>query len=128
MSKEPDAPATDAAPAPTPSVDRGTYEIIRDRLVVHGRELAGRAEALNSRRIALFGSTELALAGSERIRTENNCVPRDVAEVGGRLLFGYNVFIGLKIETAVADVFSLHAIERTESGFAFQPIAPDAGD
>jgi hypothetical protein len=102
-------------------VERGTYEIIRDRLLQHGRELGNRAEALNARRLELFGSTELTVVGNERIRTENNCVPRDIVSVAGRLLFGYNVFIGLKNETAVADVFSLHEFAETESGFSFEP-------
>jgi MoxR-like ATPase len=53
----------------------------------------------------------MALLGSDRIRTENNCVPRDIVEAGGELLlFGYNVFIGLKTETQVSDVFSLHRV------------------
>ncbi len=125
MSQEPEKTAADAA---APSVDRGTYEIIRDRLVAQGRALGEKADALNAKRQELFGSTELAIVGSERIRTENNCVPRDIVGVGGRLLFGYNVFIGLRTETAVADVFSLHDFTRTESGFAFTQLAPDAGD
>ena len=32
------------------------------------------AEALNARRLEVFGGTELRLLGTERIRTENNCV------------------------------------------------------
>ncbi|MFP3986971.1 DNA repair ATPase [Streptomyces sp. E11-3] len=89
-------------------LDAGTYEVLRDRLAGQAAELARRAETLNTRRTEAFGSTELALTGTERIRTENNCVPRDIASVGGKLLFGYNVFIGLKPETSVSDVFALH--------------------
>ena len=77
---------------PPPTVERGTYEIIRDRLIERGRVLGERAEALNAKRLALFGSTELAVIGSERIRTENNCVPRDIVSVGDRPLFGFNAF------------------------------------
>ncbi len=121
--------STDAeAQTPQPTVERGTYEIIRDRLIERGRVLGERAEALNAKRLALFGSTELAVIGSERIRTENNCVPRDIVSVGDRLLFGFNVFIGLKTETSVDAVFSLHELAKTEEGFAFNPIALDAGD
>jgi len=90
------------------SLDTGTYEVLRDRLGAQATELAGRADALNTARIAEFGSTDLTLTGTERIRTENNCVPRDIVAVGDRLLFGYNVFMGLKPETAVGDVFALH--------------------
>ena len=91
-----------------PEIERGTYEIIRDRLLGHGKVLAELADTLNEIRLELFGSTDLAVLGNERIRTENNCVPRDIKEVGNYLLFGYNVFIGLKRETHIEDVFSLH--------------------
>ncbi len=91
------------------SLDAGTYEILRARLGAQAKELAQRAEALNARRISTFGGQQMRLLGTERIRTENNCVPRDIAEVGGAMLFGYNVFIGLRAETSVTDVFSVHA-------------------
>src|SRR5688500_18282106 len=93
------------------SIDQGTYEVIRTRLSAHGRTLADKAKSLNQRRIQTFGGMEMALLGSDRIRTENNCVPRDIVEVGSNLLFGYNVFIGLKTETQVSDVLSLHRLE-----------------
>ena len=80
----------------TTGLDTGTYEVLRDRLAAQAAELARRAEALNARRTEEFGSTELRLAGTERLRTEHNCVPRDIVAVGGVLLFGYNVFLGLK--------------------------------
>ncbi|GAB2958446.1 hypothetical protein GCM10023080_017770 [Streptomyces pseudoechinosporeus] len=90
------------------TLDTGTYEVLRDRLAAQATELARRAEALNARRTEEFGSTRLELTGTERIRTEHNCVPRDIVAVGDHLLFGYNVFLGLKPETTVADVFALH--------------------
>ncbi|MFI5758265.1 DNA repair ATPase [Streptomyces sp. NPDC051569] len=91
-------------------VDAGTYEVLRDRLGARAGELARRAEALNSRRIEAFGSTELALTGTESIRTERPGVPRDVVSVGGCLLFGGNVLPGSAsgAGTAVGDVFALH--------------------
>ena len=52
--------------------------MLRARLAEQAAELARRAEALNARRVETFGSTELRLVGTERIRTENNCVPRDI--------------------------------------------------
>ncbi|HSR52099.1 MAG TPA: DNA repair ATPase, partial [Acidobacteriota bacterium] len=94
------------------NLDRGTYEIIRDRLAGQARELGRKAEDLNRRRLGLFGTSEMALVGNERIRTENNCVPRDLIAVGSRLLFGYNVFIGLRRETRVRDVLTLHRFGR----------------
>src|SRR4028118_293509 len=92
-------------------MEQGTYELLRERLSSHGKTLADKAKTLNARRVELFGGTEMALLGSDRIRTENNCVPRDIVEVGDNLLFGYNVFLGLKTETQVSDVLSLHRLE-----------------
>ena len=111
-----------------PEIERGTYEIIRDRLLGHGKTLAERADGLNKKRLEIFGGTELAVLGNERIRTENNCVPRDIKEVGNYLLFGYNVFIGLKKETHVEDVLSLHSHEKTEDGFVFRKVEKDSPD
>ncbi|MFI5893051.1 DNA repair ATPase [Actinoplanes sp. NPDC051513] len=92
----------------TSTLDAGTYEVLRARLGAQAKELAARAEALNDRRVRTFGGWPMTLTGTERIRTENNCVPRDIAHVGGAMLFGYNVFIGLKAETSIADVFAVH--------------------
>ncbi|GAB2945115.1 DNA repair ATPase [Streptomyces heilongjiangensis] len=92
----------------TSGLDTGTYEVLRDRLTAQAAELARRAEALNTRRTEEFGSTLLELTSTERLRTEHNCVPRDIVAVGDTLLFGHNVFLGLKPETAVGDVFALY--------------------
>ena len=92
-------------------MEQGTYELLRERLSSSGKALAQKASSLNKRRIDLFGGSEMALLGSDRVRTENNCVPRDIVEAGGLLLFGYNVFIGLRTETQPADVFSLHRLD-----------------
>ncbi|WP_328594254.1 DNA repair ATPase [Actinomadura macrotermitis] len=107
-------------------LDHGTYEVLRARLAGQAAELAGRAERLNARRLEVFGGTELRLLGTERIRTEQNCVPRDVVSVGGLMLFGYNVFLGLKPETEVGDVFSLHRFTGGDDGFAFETARLDA--
>ncbi|WP_433374073.1 DNA repair ATPase [Streptosporangium sp. CA-115845] len=113
---------TDAPGAEGAGLDAGTYEVLRTRLAEQAAELASRSDALNAERLAVFGGAELRLIGTERIRTENNCVPRDIVSVGGLMLFGYNVFIGLKPETAVADVFSMHTFVRdTADAFRFDP-------
>ncbi|MGX6604581.1 DNA repair ATPase [Micromonosporaceae bacterium Da 78-11] len=101
------------------TLDAGTYEVLRSRLGAQAKELAARAEALNARRIEAFGGQQMRLLGTERIRTDNNCVPRDIAQVGGAMLFGYNVFIGLKAETSIDDVFAVHS-------FADGTFAPSA--
>jgi len=98
------------------AAEGGSYEVIRTRLIAQARDLNTRARALNEARIREFGGTELTVIGSERVRTENNCVPRDMVQVGGRLLFGYKVFIGLKTETAVEDVFSIHNFQVGPNG------------
>ncbi|MEM1177363.1 MAG: DNA repair ATPase [Acidobacteriota bacterium] len=106
-------------------IEQGTYEILRARLEEHAQLLRERAEALNDERLSVFGGTEMAVIGNERIRTENNCAPRDIRTVGDLLLFGYNVFIGLRTETKVDDVFSLHTFAETENGFAFDSVPSD---
>ncbi|HEX6088040.1 MAG TPA: DNA repair ATPase, partial [Thermoanaerobaculia bacterium] len=98
-------------------IEQGTYEVLSERLKATGKTLAQKAATLNARRLDVFGGYEMALLGSDRIRTENNCVPRDIVEAGGLLLFGFNVFIGLKTETRVEDVFSVHRLED------FAPVA-----
>ncbi|WP_067509318.1 DNA repair ATPase [Actinoplanes sp. TFC3] len=98
-------------------LDAGTYEVLRARLGAQAKELAARAETLNTCRTQTFGGQQLQLSGTERIRTGNNCVPRDIVQVGGSMLFGYNVFVGLRTETTVADVFAVHGF----AGGTFQP-------
>ncbi|OLF05810.1 DNA repair ATPase [Actinophytocola xinjiangensis] len=123
---------TEQAPAAA-GLDARTYEVLRSRLAEQAAELTRRAEALNARRLEVFGSTDMRLVGAERIRTVNNCVPRDVVSVpdsdgdvaSGLMLFGYNVFIGLKPETTVDDVFSLHRFTRDGEAFRFEDAGRD---
>ena len=55
--------------------------------------------------------------GNERIRTEHNCVPRNIVNVQGRMLLGYNVRFALKKQVVIDDVFSLHQFAQVEDGF-----------
>ncbi len=104
----------------------GNYEVLRARLASSGQELAKRADALNARRKAIFGGTEPQLIATERVRTEHNCAPVDIVEVGGNLLLGYNVFLGLKAETKIGDVLALHRFEPTAAGgYESTPVAAD---
>ena len=105
----------------------GSYDVIRERLVTQAKSLAERASKLNEARVAEFGGTELAVIGNERVRTENNCLPRDILQVGGRLLFGYNVFLGLRSETNASDVFSLHKFEQDGETFDFSAVPFEEG-
>ncbi len=108
-------------------LDGGNYEVIRRRLVERAEELARRAEALNARRKEVFGGTDLALLENARVRTENNCVPRDIVSIRGKLLVGYLVFMGLK-EVNVGDVFSLHRFAKDGGAFDLSPAPLDDGD
>jgi hypothetical protein len=123
MADEAPKAAVGADEAASKDLEGGSYDVIRKRLLVEAEELARRAEDLNQRRIKTFGGSQLALLATERVRTENNCVPRDIRNVNGQLVFGYNVFLGLKSETVVGDVFSLHNfIETAPGAFDLSPI------
>jgi hypothetical protein len=107
------------------TLEGGSYDVIRRRLLERAAELGKRCEALNAARQKLFGGRELALLATDRVRTENNCVPRDVVSVAGHLLFGFQVFIGLKSETKPSDALSTYHFQRTESGFDLSSAAFD---
>lgn len=95
------------APAQT-ELRGGTYEILRSRLTSHGKELRRRLGQLNEARKQVFGAVESKLLSSERISTDNNCVPRDMVPIGDKFIFGYNVFVGLRAETVLEDVFAIY--------------------
>src|SRR5512139_3374158 len=88
------------------ALETGSYEVLRARLAEQANELGAKADRLNERRKAAFGGSELSIIGHVRVRTENNCIPRDIVQVGGKLLFGFNVAVHLR-EPTVHDVFSL---------------------
>src|SRR5690606_32305817 len=50
-----------------------------------------------------------------RVRTEHNCIARDIVSVAGHLLFGFQVFIGLKTEVGVKDVLAFYKFEPGET-------------
>jgi hypothetical protein len=106
QSTAPGPQASQSPPAPT--LDKGTYEIIRQRLNDHGAELRRRLQQLNAARQEVFGSIKTALLATDRVTTENKCIPRDMVPVGkSKFIFGYNVHIGLKTEVLPSDVFSV---------------------
>lgn len=109
MNTNPTATEPNAA---TVQLENGTYEILRGRLQENSRELQQRIEKLNQERKQVFGAIETALLATERITTENNCVPWDMVPVGSSFLFGYNVVIGLKSEIELADVFSVYGYKN----------------
>jgi hypothetical protein len=99
----------------------GAYEVIRNRLIAQSKKLEKQVVQLNEQREEEFGSSSMEVIGRVRVRTENNCIPADIARVGNNLVFGYNVFIGLKKETQVADVFSAYTLKESEGGFEVLP-------
>jgi len=95
----------------------GSYEVIRKRLEEQNKKLESGILSLNEKREAEFGKTVLEVIDRVRVRTENNCVPRDIVRINGQLLFGYNVFIGLKKETKISDVFALYSLQEKDGKF-----------
>ncbi len=111
-------PETEAKPAGRTPLEGGAYEIIRARLETHGADLRQRLTALNTERQSVFGAVEPALIATDRISTQNSCVPRDIVALGGnRFLFGYNVHIGLKSTTDLKDVFGVYEYDAEEHAF-----------
>ena len=119
MAEEPQDPKPQADEV---VLEGGTYEIIRSRLDAQANDLRERLAKLNQARQDVFGAIPTTLIATERITTRNNCVPREMVSIGkNRFLFGYNVHIGLKTETALEDVFD--AYEYKEN--TFHSIPPD---
>jgi len=102
-----------------------SFDLLRKRLAGQGKSLLEKASALNEARLAEFGREEMALRARARARTDNNCTARDLVLVGDVLLFGYNVFIGLRQETRVADVFALYRLRQDGAEVELDPLALD---
>ncbi|MCC5917640.1 MAG: DNA repair ATPase [Cryomorphaceae bacterium] len=96
------------------NIEKGTYEIIRDRLKAQQKSLSKNVNALNEARKVIFGSVDFSLISSVRINTEHNCLARDIVSIGNVCLFGYNVRLGLKTILEVNDVFSTFSFENNE--------------
>lgn len=110
----------DPAPSspPSPQLEAGAYEVIRQRLNKHGSELQRRLDLLNADRKAEFGGIETALLATTRLTTENNCVPRDLAAIGPhRFIFGYNVHLGLRSTMRIEDVFAVYDFHPDDHSF-----------
>ena len=103
---------------PSPQLEAGAYEVIRQRLAKHGAELQRRLDLLNNDRKEEFGGIETALLTTTRLTTDNNCVPRDMAAIGPqRFLFGYNVHLGLRSTMRVEDVFAVYDFHEGDHSF-----------
>ncbi|KTF11427.1 DNA repair ATPase [Pseudoalteromonas sp. 10-33] len=103
------------------ALEQGSYDLIKRRLNNFGATLKTQTDKVNASRINEFGSTELQVKGRVRARTEQNCTPRDIVIVGDKVIFAYNVFLGLKKETSIDDVFSVHKLVQQEDHFEIEP-------
>ncbi|WP_296282158.1 DNA repair ATPase [Pseudoxanthomonas sp.] len=116
-----------AVPSTDTQVDQavaqgGAYDVLRRRLDEQGARLRTLVEALNTRRLQEFGDSRMEAIGRLRIRTEHNSVGRDIVQVGDLLLFGFNVYMGLKATTSVADVFGIYRLVETGDGYDVAPV------
>ncbi|MDK1310544.1 DNA repair ATPase [Pseudoalteromonas ardens] len=103
------------------ALEQGSYQLIKRRLSNFGSELRTQVDALNGQRVDAFGSTELKVQGRARVRTEHNCIPRDIVLIGDKLIFAYNVFMGLKQSTQVSDVFSVQKLVLQDDHYEVEP-------
>jgi hypothetical protein len=114
------SPAGQETAVDTAVAQGGAYEVLRRRLGEQGARLREIAGALNEQRLAEFGDSRLEVVGRLRIQTENNCIGRDIVPVGGLLLFGYNVFMGLKTTVRLEDVFGLYRLVEGPDGYGVE--------
>ena len=93
-----------------------SYDLLKSRLATQGDALLAQTQSLNTARLGAFGRSEQTLLLRTRARTDNNCVPRDMVQVGDLLLLGFNAFMGLRQDTTIHDVFALYRLgEQAES-------------
>ena len=103
------------------ALEQGSYDLIKRRLNNFGADLKTQIDNVNQQRINEFGSTELQVKGRVRVRTEQNCTPRDIVIVGDKVIFAYNVFLGLKKETSISDVFSVQKLVAQDDHYEIEP-------
>ncbi len=100
--------------------DTASFELLRKRLASNADALRAKCDVLNQKRIDVYGRVEPKLLARLTARTEHNCIARDVVRVHDQLLFGYQVFIGLKRETQIADVFCLYRLTKHDDQFELE--------
>lgn len=106
----PESPDSGAREAST--LERGTYEVLQQRMAKSAQDLRKRLDRLNEDRRGFFGAIEVELERTVRVTTDHNCVPQDLFCLGDRVLLGYQVSFGLKAETKVDDVFAVYRREK----------------
>ena len=121
MAEDLKAQDNDDVPAGEESLEGDSYEIIKKRLHSQSQALLERIDRLNNKRKEIFGALDNRLLGQEQIITDANCIPRDMTPLGNRLLFGYQIYVGLKTTPKISDVFSLYNFKDNK----FEPAPPD---
>ena len=101
------------------------FETIQRRLKEQGGQLREQVSGLNQAREDIFGSAGMNVLGRARVRTENNAIARDVVRLGDKLLFGFNLQLGLRKTLALEDVFRLYHLNDGDSGFEMTEAAID---
>lgn len=119
MSNDPvksQAPTTEAS-------ENGAYETLLKRLQSEGKRLHRQVDDLNEQRLGAFDNGRMEVLARLGVRTDSNCVPRDIARVGEHLLLGYNSVPSRKVETRVEDVFALYRLVADDENYQAQPVA-----
>lgn len=100
----------------------GSYEILKNRLAEQGRSLATAAERFNLARQQAFGASARELLGKVNVHTEHRCLPIDMAQINGVLLFGYRVYVGLKSVPSVEEVLGLYRLVENDGQFRVEAL------
>src|SRR5436853_7906379 len=73
------SPDTAASAVDQAVASGGSYEVLAKRLDGQGQALETLARQLNEERLEEFGRSQMEVIGRMRVRTENNCLGRDIA-------------------------------------------------
>ncbi|WP_299013976.1 DNA repair ATPase [uncultured Photobacterium sp.] len=100
----------------------GAYEVLKSRLSQQSEDLKALAQAFNQKRQETFGGSDFSLTGKANVQTDTRCIPVDMAQVNGQLLFGYQVYMGLKATPDLSDVFGLYNLSNNEDTYRIEPV------
>lgn len=103
----------------------GAYEVLKSRLSRQGEDLKALVQAFNQKRQETFGGSEFSLIGKANVQTDTRCIPVDMAQVNGQLLFGYQVYMGLKSAPGMSDVFGLYNLSHNDGTYRIEPAGLD---
>ncbi|MGF1725409.1 DNA repair ATPase [Photobacterium nomapromontoriensis] len=104
----------------------GAYEVLKARLSQQGETLKDLSQQFNLKRQQTFGGSDFALIGKANVQTNSRCVPVDMAQVNGQILFGYQVYVGLKASPALSDVFGVYTLNESDGTYRLDPIQLEA--